>query len=470
MDQLYELERTEARRRARNSNNDGPFAPVLPHRPFNKSNRTSPINTPHLADSQLAHAASVPSMNEQMSLPFASPVAYPVAPHKPSVSGLCHSGLASTAAVALGGPLPTPPICGHQECLIAYTKAVRLAQRGSNSGFNRSTSSEFLNPSMNPPPMGYMRSHPSLVPESWADIQGNGHSFRIPTSIHSMDNVPPNQYRESLQRQYSFHDSSNISSPGSPSSVNMEVIDNIDVDRDHKHIGPPNIFTPSGSPFLGPLRSLALSHVPSAASSRAPSPVLLPPPLSQVRNSSISQLRETFGQGFTRHHQSKSESHLRMNLQETVPHFNYNHVSLRNALNTPNLSSGPSSASSPSSPRPSDPASLFPGPAKLPGISRESSPSISRPPSPLTIAPRSRKERQASHNHRLEFAMSPINPIYSRSGIAGSLYHSQSIPPSRSGSPPIVLPPLQTSDEQILHGKKRKLDIQLPGFSELRGV
>jgi zinc finger protein CreA/MIG len=465
MDQLYELERTEARRRSRIEPN---LHHSVSHTHHSKSARTSPVNTPFLSEAQLSHTNSVPSMADHMSTSYLPRPNYHSGVPKPSVSGLCHSGLASTAGVALGGPLPTPPACGHHECTTAYAKAVRLAQRGSDSGFNRSSSGEFLSPSINSVQPGLVRSHPPHPSENWADIQGHSHSFRFSAPVHALDNVSPIHYRESLQRHHPFHESSNLSSPGTPSSMSMEVDPVNEAEHDSKPATSSNTFTPSGSPFLGPLRSLALSRGPSAAPSRAPSPVLLPPPVLQTRNPSMSHYRDMLGHGLSYHHQSKSESHLRGHLPESASHFSYNHAHAnRNALNTPNLSSGPSSASSPSSPRPSDPP-LYSAHSRLPGISRESSPSLSRPPSPLTIAPRQRSERQASHNYRMELTMSPINPPNGRQGIASNSYHSRSIPPSRSGSPPITLPPLQTSDEQIVHGRKRKLDVQLPGFSELQ--
>ena len=353
-------------------------------------------------------------------------------------------------------------------------------------------------------------------------------------------------------------------------------------------------FTPSTSPFLGPLRTL---NIHSANPSRAPSPILLPPPSSSssTRNFDInsrdgvyeeptvhSRAGSAYGsppnsansmflsRGFgskTQHAPRRSDG------QHQAPfHNNSGHASSQMA--TPQLSSGPSSnGSSPSStahgasyPLSSQfhpyPLSSVPGGGSGSGSGTLSA-SSSRVPSPLhwsrgsptasSTASMSTFRDQREYNHhshhyngsgnhthhlaqsvRMAFGMTPIyhshppsrrsspppppvprNTSWSASSSSSSPFHHQplthsaqnqqhsyshhmlqppaSMPGSRSGSPPIHLPPLKSlpgsmipSLEHTLEGKDagdrsmavdadvsgiiQKEKVELPGFSEFEAA
>lgn len=217
-------------------------------------------------------------------------------------------------------------------------------------------------------------------------------------------------------------------------------------------------FTPSTSPFLGPLRTL---NIHSTNPSRAPSPILLPPPSRNFDNSrdgvyiggeeqmSHSRAGSTYGSPpssannlFMRgvvgkqqsgHVQRRSDG-LYSSTSSTFHHHGYGAPS---QVPTPQLSSGPSSNGS-------SPGSLTKGigPSQAQGGTGALSASSSRAPSPLhwsrgsppssvtTLFSRDREHHNGhstnSHTHhlahsvRLAFGMTPIH----------------SVPPSRRSSPP----------------------------------
>ncbi|KAH7927822.1 hypothetical protein BV22DRAFT_1127134 [Leucogyrophana mollusca] len=306
-------------------------------------------------------------------------------------------------------------------------------------------------------------------------------------------------------------------------------------------------FTPSASPFLGPMRTLNLH---SANPSRAPSPILLPPsvgqpdvPISPVeespkglgrsRRSSIvgspPSSRSTFGQGGARKKNSMDgPPHL-----ASIPHVHTypGQLSLaaqaaeRNmhSLPTPQLSSGPSSSgSSPGSFTYPLGGGAYASRPILESGSGTLSPSSSRPPSPHmtgihsstghpSLQHRDHPNGQPHHHHiahsvRMAFGMTPIHPqgpprntswpvsppgkfIPTEPTPSAGIF-SSSVPASRSGSPPITLPPLkmqsQTAspplvpsrqdddssddDEGTYIGTKRASKVELPGFREFEAA
>lgn len=263
-------------------------------------------------------------------------------------------------------------------------------------------------------------------------------------------------------------------------------------------------FTPSTSPFLAPLRTLNLH---SANTSRAPSPILLPPPsiLSNiavdVSTSPTDESQYMFG---SRSHgtsfvnsppkpsvQSRSGVRKKGGADDRFLHLSSlpqthfysgqlpqlsEKAPLSSSSHTPQLSSGPSSDGS--SPR----SMTYPLGTSAPSTSAPfhfdlgrgtRSASNSRPESP-THWPHSSHHHSRDHswggssnNHphhhlahsvRKAFDMTPIHPPprntswpsslsgQTLSGTSTPAYpniFSSSVPASRSGSPPITLPPLK---------------------------
>ncbi|KAF9483509.1 hypothetical protein BDN70DRAFT_929202 [Pholiota conissans] len=210
-------------------------------------------------------------------------------------------------------------------------------------------------------------------------------------------------------------------------------------------------FTPSTSPFLGPLRTL---NIHSTNPSRAPSPILLPPPASRgfdnnsrdayINDTSVygsppssSYLQRGFGLGLglTTKQPSSNTGHVQRRSDGQQHSY---HSSTSSQLPTPQLSSGPSSSGS----SPSSLAHPVPHPAHHGNMSASSS----RAPSPLHWShgspPSSARDRELhhpllstsssnshstngiAHHVRLAFGMTPIHPQH------------QSHPPSRRSSPP----------------------------------
>ncbi|KDQ26058.1 hypothetical protein PLEOSDRAFT_1113670 [Pleurotus ostreatus PC15] len=263
--------------------------------------------------------------------------------------------------------------------------------------------------------------------------------------------------------------------------------------------------TPSTSPFLGPLRTLNLH---SANPSRAPSPIMLPPPshhaipkghpLSPISSSKDVAVKLEPGSpsrfntapygsppssnGF-RDSQRSIKRKVVNGFGEMPPPSGFGFSAA--ALPTPQLSSGPSSGGS--SPKSVTHALPPPLPLQTSGLGKELEKEVhsgsgtlsavsSRPPSPhLFLGGREREDRispaggSGNHHHlahsvRMAFGMTPIHPnsstrsTYVSSG--GSTTPSfafgpgtssngfgfsfgRSVPASRSGSPPITLPPLK---------------------------
>lgn len=237
-------------------------------------------------------------------------------------------------------------------------------------------------------------------------------------------------------------------------------------------------FTPSTSPFLGPLRTLNLH---SANPSRAPSPISLPPvdvPISPIdepirqrsRRSSIVSSPPTRGAFFPASRKQGSGSF------EPIPHVRTYPGQLSLAaqaqaseralhnLPTPQLSSGPSSSgSSPgSSTYPLVGGGMYSSKPVFETGTITTSPSGSRPNSP----PHPHTNHHLAYSVRMAFGMTPINASHpprntswpnshqlgmgmgmnmglkNKARSTTNVFASNSVPASRSNSPPITLPPL----------------------------
>lgn len=291
-------------------------------------------------------------------------------------------------------------------------------------------------------------------------------------------------------------------------------------------------FTPSASPFLGPLRTL---NIHSTTPSRAPSPVLLPPPHfapSTVNENEDTALgsptsslfhRPSPGEGSPPHSASWAKLPHQPRRGESGSGPALPHHSLSDRSLPPLPSSGPSSSgSSPGS------FALHRG-----GNLGESSASSSRAPSPQhwsrpplggaaqhhtlshhtpehglpTSATNSTNgpHHHLAHSVRLAFGMTPITGASSsaprspprshafphtyaitqpHSGVSTPMHFasmSMSMPGSRSGSPPITLPPLKTLklegdkdgkvEDAALDGDGKTVEkVALPGFSQFEAA
>ena len=262
--------------------------------------------------------------------------------------------------------------------------------------------------------------------------------------------------------------------------------------------------TPSTSPFLGGLSTL---NIHSTQPSRAPSPIMLPPPATRPGSPGDEIHRRkgvpdsppiSFSVGRKRRSSSDYEPHRCVLLvlismasshvpllcfhtsapafQHSFPHqrgfpVNVNHPPSHtpSALSspyafTPALSSGPSSSGSSPSSRPH-----------------------SRAPSPPHAHPS--HHSQSHHNHsspflahsvRAAFGMTPIHtpgplPSSAHTHIPGGGFAGASMPTSRASSPPIKLAPLRVPSPSALgderSGKSPRMGgVALPGFSEVEAA
>lgn len=289
--------------------------------------------------------------------------------------------------------------------------------------------------------------------------------------------------------------------------------------------------TPSTSPFLGPLRTLNLH---SEGPSRAASPFRLPPAVidrdvsgSPIEDRPLSLSRSGLADSPPRQPafsdiRSRSSVDISPSSSFSVPssgHFLPGRG--HRFVNTPQLSSGPSSndsspgsypnslASSTTRPQPDIAASNGGSRAASPPLSNNTghgkSNSTSSPPNHLPYPPLTRDResgpthRNLAHSLRVAFGMTPIhpNPMPGYGGPGSNTtpggatpfstgpghIHALSMPASRSSSPPITLPPLKfglpsrsscpTSpvqdvemEDAAVPNHKSKHKIELPGFSE----
>ncbi|KAG1882682.1 hypothetical protein F4604DRAFT_1742212 [Suillus subluteus] len=249
-------------------------------------------------------------------------------------------------------------------------------------------------------------------------------------------------------------------------------------------------FTPSTSPFLGPLRTLNLH---SANPSRAPSPISLPPvdmpispidePISQrSRRSSIVSSPPTRGAFFPASRKQGSGSFEPIPQVRTYPgqlslaaQAQASERALHN-LPTPQLSSGPSSSgSSPgSSTYPLVGGGMYSSKPVFEGGAITTSPSGSRPNSP----PHPHTNHHLAYSVRMAFGMTPINSSHpprntswpnshhlgmgmgmstglkNKARSTTNVFPSSSVPASRSNSPPITLPPLNLGASESVGDKE----------------
>jgi zinc finger protein CreA/MIG len=303
--------------------------------------------------------------------------------------------------------------------------------------------------------------------------------------------------------------------------------------RTHSHSQSLSVHhTPSTSPFLGPLRTLNLH---SEGPSRAASPFRLPAAVvdgdlsgSPVEDHPSSPSRSGLADSPPRKPafgdiRSRSSVDISPSSSFSIPNSAYfPAVRGHRFVNTPQLSSGPSSNDSSPGSYPNSLASSAirqqPDIMQSNDDSRAASPllsnhsghakshSISSPPSHLPYLPLTRDResgpthRNLAHSLRVAFGMTPIHP-HPMSGCGGpgsnttpggatpfSTGHGHvqalSMPASRSSSPPITLPPLKFSppnrsscptspvqdtemeDATVPSSRSSKPKIELPGFSE----
>ncbi|KAH8818798.1 hypothetical protein DL96DRAFT_1471295 [Flagelloscypha sp. PMI_526] len=214
-------------------------------------------------------------------------------------------------------------------------------------------------------------------------------------------------------------------------------------------------YTPSTSPFLGPLRGLDIH---SGVPSRIPSPIHLPPAMMGSASDAGSPIDEPASRNAAfSASPSREYFHRAINSgggpqQSSLAHP---HASIGGRVvppvHTPQLSSGPSSSGS-------SPRSLASGvhlPTSSPFIFGAYSNEMSHPPSPTTNKeplPDSgsgginhSNHRHLAHSVRVAFGMTPIHS-HQRSKVGsggGGRTSALSMPPSRSTSPPITLAPLK---------------------------
>ncbi|KAG2151465.1 hypothetical protein DEU56DRAFT_752366 [Suillus clintonianus] len=278
-------------------------------------------------------------------------------------------------------------------------------------------------------------------------------------------------------------------------------------------------FTPSTSPFLGPLRTLNLH---STNPSRAPSPISLPP--ADVSISPIDEPSHTSRQRSRRSSIVSSPpnrggffpaSRKQGSFEGPIPHVRTYPGQLSLAaqaserglhnLPTPQLSSGPSSSgSSPnSSTYPLVGNGMYTSKPVFDSSAITISPSNSRPGSPHT-----HPNHHLAYSVRMAFGMTPIHPSHPPRNTSWpnshhlnmkpksppSVFSSSSVPASRSNSPPITLPPLNlgggeveresevlpmdldedesSSDEEgtFMSTGARRGKVELPGFKEFEAA
>lgn len=252
---------------------------------------------------------------------------------------------------------------------------------------------------------------------------------------------------------------------------------------------PGSYMTPTTSPFLGGLSTL---NIHSAQPSRAPSPIMLPPPATRPGSPGDDFYRRRGGgvpdsppSSFTTSRKRRSSADCEPYSAPAFQHtFSYHRVlplhgngthsqshahsylHSSHGLTTPVLSSGPSSnGSSPSS----HPHSRAPSPTHSYPIHHSQS---------YHAHSHSHSQPHLAHSVRVAFEMTPIHaaasmpPAFVRiaGGSAGA-----SVPTSRAGSPPIKLAPLRVPSPSALGdergGKSPGIGgIALPGFSEIEAA
>ncbi|KAG9315849.1 hypothetical protein JVU11DRAFT_3498 [Chiua virens] len=336
------------------------------------------------------------------------------------------------------------------------------------------------------------------------------------------DSIPPHHTTHHSSHAPFARPRASYPAPGASAEVSPQGV---------SAIKPEFSFTPSASPFLGPLRTLNLH---STNPSRAPSPILLPS--THGHNNHDAPVSPIEGPGFRQRSRgssivgsppnskgvfsssSRKRSSGEISQIAAVPHvhtypgqLSFSAQADRSvySLPTPQLSSGPSSSgSSPGSFTYSLQGGAHPARPTFEVAPMTQSPSSSRPASP-PHGPNNNGTVSSDGHHlarsvRLAFGMTPINPSGpprntswpsakvtkvngSPKATGGSnTLSSASLPVSRSGSPPITLPPLKlkpaplkdpssndkemNTDDDEGTRKRKTSKIELPGFREFEAA
>lgn len=250
---------------------------------------------------------------------------------------------------------------------------------------------------------------------------------------------------------------------------------------------PGSYMTPTTSPFLGGLSTL---NIHSAQPSRAPSPIMLPPPATRPVSPGDEFHRRRGGgvsdsppNGFTvsrkRRSSADGEPYSAPAFQHAFSYhrglppyghgthsqsLSHSYLPSPHGLTTPVLSSGPSSNGSSPSSHPH---------------SRAPSPTHSYPAhNPQSHHAHSHSHPHLAHSVRVAFEMTPI---HSRASLPPTFVHvagssaGPSVPTSRAGSPPIKLAPLRVPSPSALGDERRGKSpgiggVALPGFSEIEAA
>ncbi|KAF9533086.1 hypothetical protein CPB83DRAFT_845810 [Crepidotus variabilis] len=453
MDELYALERAEALRRAEYESRHAealrraeshsrhmhghPEPQTRSHQRLSKSATTSPIMRNGLSLTSLSDERSFigPSRDRDFRGPPLSPSS-----SRPSFEDIeeeFHSGretIRSGSKRRLSGPAWMAP----QEPV--PQRAALPLSRSSGQLFDH----------MRPPPMQNILGNPyQHAPRPSSDRQHSTNPYdESPSPISSEGEHPDRPSApQSPRRIFHFHGTSQTypidhSPPHYSSAVRTTTSAEF-------------AFTPSTSPFLGPLRTL---NIHSTNPSRAPSPILLPPPsrnhdtldeyMTPSRSGSIYGSPPSSAGLYLHRASGKVQQQYPSRKPDSafLSHSSFSSSGAPSQLPTPQLSSGPSSSgSSPgslphslASPTAVTPRETFSGPEGIRGGAGSFSASSSRPPSPMqtrgsppNTAPSSHHHHTGSHGShhlahsvRVAFGMTPI--------------HSH--PPSRRSSPPPTLP------------------------------
>ncbi|PPR00427.1 hypothetical protein CVT24_004488 [Panaeolus cyanescens] len=495
MDELYALERQEAYRRAeyearhaealRRAERHPPLSAIDPHphsqpqsrHRLSKSATTSPITRNSVLDDRNYFGLS----SERDWHASNTPTPFPSRPSDEDTTIREQQYERDRSAVRVGskrrlsGPAWMAPPQQHDPPIVHSRSSGHLvdSMRANNySSHHASWNHPYHHPQHHP--QAHRRDGPSIHDESPS-----------PNSSDS-EPLPPHNPTHSPSRIFHLQGGSQGHSPPHHSSA-VRTTSSSEI-----------AFTPSTSPFLGPLRTL---NIHSTNPSRAPSPILLPPPTANTRSfdsrdgpyiageESLSNSRagSTFGSPPSANllHRGASKQSVQRrsdNILFSASSFqSYGpHSASQSQLPTPQLSSGPSSSGS-------SPASVAHGisnPITSGTTSGTISASSSRAPSPLhwtrsTGSPQSTAQpaptTHLAHSLRMAFGMTPIHshppsrrsspppPALPRntswSASASSPFYQHlpqnhyapsasfglaSVPPSRSNSPPIKLPPLKT--------------------------
>lgn len=500
MDELYELEREEARRRAEY---EARHAEALRRAEFGV--RFDPEHMSHAGWARLTKSATT------------SPVITP-AGSSSAIEGIRFSGASNDRGVRdaddecvlhereverarrrLSGPAtamtPTAPHIPSLTSPIAY-----------NAGLTHSHSSGHL--PLHPQPLGH------LVDPS---ARGSGGVHHGPPWVHPYHSAAPHRHRShggGLPSVGALDDSpSPISSDSESVPIYMQTNKKDAHSNPHPHLRHEHEFplphhahyTPSTSPFLGPFRTL---NIHSTNPSRAPSPFLLAPP--HVADGAASGATTIMGSPIGDDSSPSTVSFPRSGSSNGALSVVSHHASDRSLPPLSSRDSSPVSfqyrGSAGGVGAASTPSSRAPSPSSLHWSTSRPSTAASSGPSPANHHSHHHSQDNVGSNHhlthslRVAFGMTPIhgrsptrnsstssNITYSHShahstshtpsGSATATHFpsmtmaypvSMSMPGSRSGSPPITLPPLKQALGDVSQNGTRKSRGQSEGLTEER--